>query len=275
MQVAIDHITRDVAHKALVRVQLGPLLGVADDVAGGLGGVVEGNSVLFHGHRPVGVDHDPVVGRRGVGGASRVFLLSQPQLGQFNSCRGFVMSIRFIAAMFTPLALALGLSWGCSSAAPAPPPLPPPVTVTVPAPPPVPPPAHAPPPAEDSESAESESESGDNSGAEFGSSAPYDNCRWDESTGWFCRHSVEGGYFNVPDDDPGIGRCAGMPYAECNGEEQSGSTSSTSTLESESGSSESGQTDEGPLETKCSDSAWRQANGTAGDQACGSTDRPK
>ncbi|QGK69864.1 hypothetical protein GIY23_10340 [Allosaccharopolyspora coralli] len=44
---------------------------------------------------------------------------------------------------------------------------------------------------------------------------PYENCRWDPSIGWFCRYSIEGGYFDVPDDDPGLGTCAGRTYDEC------------------------------------------------------------
>lgn len=88
----------------------------------------------------------------------------------------------------------------------------------------------------------------------------------DEATGWHCRTSVEGGYFDVPDDDPGLGACAGQTYDECSGANQSSTGS-----ESESGTTsecsspevydpyqcpgdsphDDGQVDNGEIEQSC------------------------
>ncbi|RRO16994.1 hypothetical protein EIL87_11995 [Saccharopolyspora rhizosphaerae] len=123
------------------------------------------------------------------------------------------MPSRLLLGTFAALALALtGCSpWLAPAPAPAPPP-PPPVTVTVPAPPPV---------QQQGTSSAPESEPGnDDSDAETTAPPPsYDNCRWmDDEAGWYCRNSVEGGYFDVPDDDPGLGSCAGLTYDECTGQ---------------------------------------------------------
>lgn len=173
------------------------------------------------------------------------------------------MPARFAAAVLGALVLTLG---GCSavpSVLPGPPP--PPVTVTVPV------PLESPAVQQDSGSGtESESDSG-SSGSESTPSTSYDNCRWmDESTGWHCRSSVGEGYFDVPDDDPGIGSCAGQTYDECSGVESGSAPTSTEVPDSGSG----GGSGEGSLESQCSDVAWRQSSGTEGDIACGSTERP-
>lgn len=140
------------------------------------------------------------------------------------------MPIRFIAAVFTPLALALGLSWGCTSTLPAPP-APPPVTVTVPAPPPA-PPEQSPAPVQQQDSSES------------GEVEKYEHCRWgDEAIGWMCQLNGTGnGYTDVADDDPRIGPCAGMTWDECFGyddQSSTGESESGATSESESGTTTS------------------------------------
>ncbi len=68
--------------------------------------------------------------------------------------------------------------------------------------------------------------------------APYDNCRWDPDIGWFCRYSAEGGYFDVPDDDPGIGKCAGRTWDECFARTTQPSAEPLSTVPSEDSTTE-------------------------------------
>ena len=139
--------------------------------------------------------------------------------------------------------LVVGVIGACSapSAAPAPrpttvtvaPPAPPTVTVTQPAPNPV--------PTSQQPSASSRKQS---------SSRPYENCRWDDSIGWFCRYSAEGGYFDVPDSDPGIGECAGQTWQQCRG---SGSSSSGS-------GSSSGYSGPSSYSISSSGMAWLSSN---------------